>query len=315
MTEIEWTQKTWNPLVGCSKISSGCANCYAINQAHRNAAMAQVMPNPGRLKYYEGLTEKQGNRLEWTGLVRFVPEALEIPPKTKKPTTWFVNSMSDLFHESVTDEQLDQVFAVMVLTPQHKYQVLTKRPRRMLEYCKDLDLRRLLKAVDLPLPFGNYEIKLPLPNVWLGVTVENQKAANERISLLLQTPAAIRFLSCEPLLECVEIDCIKHVHTWEDGGKEEFAAWNPLNPSDGSKIDWVIVGGESGPKARPFEIAWARSIIQQCKDAGVPVFVKQLGTRNNWTMNKKGSSTKGNNPDEWPEDLRVREMPRLLGGS
>jgi protein gp37 len=116
MTEISWTDKTWNPLVGCSKTSTGCKNCYAVQQAYRNEAIGKTMENPGRLAYYEGLTEKRGNRIEWTGTVNFVPEALEIPLKRKKPTKWFVNSMSDLFHESVPDEWIDKIFAVMALS-------------------------------------------------------------------------------------------------------------------------------------------------------------------------------------------------------
>jgi protein gp37 len=338
MSNIEWTSKTWNPIVGCSRVSAGCQNCYAINQAYRNAAMGAKLDNPGRLAYYEGLTEKRGNRVEWTGKVAFVPEALEIPLKTKKPTTWFVNSMSDLFHESVTDEQLDQIFAVIALTPQHTYQVLTKRPERMLEYCRKFvsgshlsergqwacEMARFAcenfsgfnwREVpdDGDTEYGSlssdhvYDLLMEattdgiIPNVWLGVTAENQATANKRIPLLLQTPASLRFLSCEPLLEDVDLA-------------------NAM-PLGGPDLDWVIVGGESGPGARPCDIAWVRSIVEQCKAAGVPCFVKQLGSTPklqvhdchqppaNWA--DYGSTGKGNNPDEWPEDLRVRQMPSV----
>lgn len=266
MSEIEWTDKTWNPIVGCSKISEGCRNCYAINQAYRNASMG----TSGRLAYYEGLTEKKTDRIEWTGAVRFVPEALEIPLKRKKPTIWFVNSMSDLFHESVTDYQLNQIFSVMELTPQHTYQILTKRADRMLQYC-------------------NIERANPLKNVWLGVTVENQKTADDRIPLLLKMPAAVRFLSCEPLLEEVDLKI----------GRPLFFGDYPKR-----FIDWVIVGGESGQNARECKVEWIRSIVYQCKESGVPVFVKQLGSKSNHPCLGKGAIL-----SEFPKSLQIREFP------
>ena len=306
MTSIEWTGETWNPVVGCSKVSEGCRNCYAINQAYRNNAMGQsrLKEKRGRLRYYEGLTEKRGDRVEWTGKVVFVPEALDIPRKTCKPTVWFVNSMSDLFHELVTNKQLDQIFAVMALTPQHTYQILTKRPERMLEYMQNSSERIKSEAL-ISFLEGNEDqyticdrLQFPLPNVWLGVTVENQKAANDRIYSLLETPAAIRFLSCEPLLE--EID------------------FTGIEDSDLlGEIDWVIVGGESGYGARPCEIKWIRSIVKQCKESETPVFVKQLGShpfiqlipelggKIPWTK----STGKGGKISEFPEDLQIREMP------
>ena len=315
MSNIEWTSKTWNPIVGCSKVSAGCQNCYAINQAYRNAAMGAKLDNPGRLAYYEGLTEKRGNRVEWTGKVAFVPEALEIPLRTKKPTTWFVNSMSDLFHESVTFEQLCEIFDVMGGTPQHTYQILTKRPQRMAEMVP-LIYRELAACEGMELP----EDIEPPSHIWLGCTVENQATADERIPLLLQTPAAVRFLSCEPLLEDLDLflldDC-PHCDVFSQGCPDCYDTGKiPVNAEG---IDWVIVGGESGPGARPCDIAWIRSIVEQCKAAGVPCFVKQLGNTPklqvhdchqppaNWA--DYGSTGKGNDPDEWPEDLRVRQMP------
>jgi protein gp37 len=283
MTSIQWTEQTWNPTVGCSKVSEGCRNCYAIGQAYRNNAMGQKLNNPGRLAYYDGLTEKRGGRTEWTGAAKFVPEALSIPIKRKKATTWFVNSMSDLFHDDVTDEQLGQVWSVMEETPRHTYQILTKRPERMMEAACSLKT---------------------LPNVWLGVSVENQKAADDRIPLLRQTPAAIRFLSCEPLLEEVEI------YRWLDKG---FGAPVPRGQRSPS-IDWVIVGGESGPGARPCDIDWIRSIVAQCRDAEVACFVKQVGPncfgKNRWgALYKLPVTGKGGDPEEWPEDVRVRQYP------
>jgi protein gp37 len=365
MSTIEWTNETWNPFVGCSKISPGCTNCYAINQAYRNNAMAKEMPNPGRMRYYEGLAEKKGDRIDWTGIVRFVPEALEIPFHWKKPRKIFVNSMSDLFHESIPFEQIDQVIAVMALTGHHTYQALTKRPERMLRYFEqflaednfrrfanqmadyyenrpDLFTRdgdRCLKDCDSYLSGGAiYEIlynafdNAPLSeddylaNVWLGVTVENQKAADERIPLLLQTPAAIRFLSVEPQLEKIDLtslhmegitnlDCLKGCH----------GVNYPLQ-GQCKKIDWCVIGGESGPGARPFYLDWARSLLQQCKEANVPAFMKQLGS-NVWDScpppehlaelgvldesycQLKLRDRKGASPSEWPEELRVREFP------
>jgi protein gp37 len=309
MTSIEWTEQTWNPTVGCSKVSEGCRNCYAIGQAYRNNAMGQKLDNPGRLAYYDGLTEKRSGRTEWTGAVNFVPEALSIPLKRKKPTVWFVNSMSDLFHDDVTDEQLDQIFAIMALTPYHTYQVLTKRPKRMLEYLSDR--RRSAAIVNAAmrkhgvagLPVGWF----PAKNIWLGVSAENQKAADDRIPLLLQTPAATRFLSCEPLLEEVEI------YRWLDKG---FGAPVPRGQRSPS-IDWVIVGGESGHGSRPCEIDWIRSVVLQCCDAEIPCFVKQLGEQI-WYKDQHGTlcrlpvTGKGSNTEEWPEDLRVRKYPEVV---
>ena len=308
-TGISWTDETWNPTVGCSKKSEGCRNCYAIGQSYRNTAIGATMPNPGRLKYYEGLTEKRGDRVEWTGVVNFVPEALEIPLKWKKPRRIFVNSMSDLFHESVPFEWIDQAFAVMSLTAHHTYQILTKRPDRMLEYFSDLN-DRTLKIMDclprwiardaayagkgLTDSLGEREYFLPLPNVWLGVTVENQQAANDRIPLLLQCPAALRFLSCEPLLEPVWI-----------------APYVDL-------LDWVIIGGESGPGARGCDLAWIDAIAQNCIDKKVPVFVKQLGAKpyqvydriSGKTITWPISDRKGAIVAEFPDYLQVQQFPK-----
>ncbi|NJM74689.1 MAG: phage Gp37/Gp68 family protein [Acaryochloridaceae cyanobacterium RU_4_10] len=298
MSSIEWTDETWNPFVGCSKISPGCTNCYAINQAYRNNAMAQKMPNPGRMKYYEGLTDKKGDRIEWTGIVRFVPEALEIPLKWKKPRRIFVNSMSDLFHESIPFEQVDQVFGVMALTPQHTYQILTKRPGRMLEYMNQLKGVRLRAGLmrsrmggylpEIRYPKDSDECLFPLKNVILGCTIENQKAVSDRTRYLynLHKMGWKTFYSVEPLLEAVDL----HM--------------------EASAPNWIIIGGESGPGARPFHLEWARSLIQQCRDAGVVPFMKQLGSNpyeNGQPL--KLHSRKGAHPREWPEELRIQEFP------
>jgi protein gp37 len=329
MSNIEWTDETWNVLVGCSKVSEGCRHCYAINQAYRNNAMAQKMSNPGRMKYYEGLTQKKGDRVEWTGIVKFVSEALEIPLKWKKPRKVFVNSMSDLFHESVSDEHLDRIFAVIALTPHHTYQILTKRPERMQEYLRSAKNRIRIAAVDLGRATNTDHTDLescqwdwPLPNTWMGVTVENQKAADDRIPLLLQTPAALRFLSVEPLLEAVEL-----THRQLNGNQYNYLlnSWSPCGggargaTAGGgiatlqSAVDWIIVGGESGPNVRPFNIDWARSLRDQCKVSGTKFFFKQAGS-NVWDGDRKLKlrDRKGGDLSEIPEDLRIREVIREL---
>jgi protein gp37 len=306
MTAIEWTDKTWNPFVGCSKVSEGCRNCYAINQAYRNSAIAQTMPKKGRMRYYEGLTQKTDDRVDWTGIVRFVPEALEIPLKWRKPRRIFVNSMSDLFHESIPFEQIDQVFAVMALTLQHTYQVLTKRPERMQKYLRTAKNRVRIAAVDMGrvtktdhADIESCQWDWPLPNVWLGVTVENQKALNERARPLynLHNMGWTTFYSAEPLLEAVEL-YLNH-----------------------ERVDWVIVGGESGLGARLCDADWIYSIVEQCKAPQVPVFVKQMGSRllcECRTPEHPGwdalgpiyrISGKGGDTQEWPERLRIREFP------
>ena len=305
ISPIEWTNATWNPVRGCSIVSKGCTNCYAMRQAHRQSG-------PGRA--YEGLTQKSKGGPVWTGQVRLVPELLEAPLHWKRPRRIFVNSMSDLFHEALPDEAIDRVFAVMALCPQHAFQCLTKRADRLMRYFTcwperheriDNLIHELMESGMDEFPrgrgFPRFCEDWPLPNVWLGVSVEDQKTSDERIPLLLQTPAAVRFVSYEPALGPVNF--------------EQF----PLKTLDGGEnpgIDWLICGGESGPGARPFEVAWARNTIQQCKAAGVACFVKQLGARpfyhdaasHTWELMLKDS--KGGDMAEWPEDLRVREFPR-----
>lgn len=283
MTNIEWTDETWNPIRGCSRVSAGCDHCYAIRQAHRQN-------HPGGA--YEGLT-KIRTRMDWSGVVRLVPEKLDEPLKWRKPRRVFVNSMSDLFHESLPFLDIDDVFETMAEADRHTYQVLTKRPERMLEFCQWRNQR-----------WG----RPPLANVWLGISVEDQRTADERIPLLLQTPAAVRFVSYEPALGPVDFG-----PTWMD--RDRYGA-NCID--GGATIDWIIVGGESGPGARPCDVAWIRSVVQQCKAAGVPCFVKQVGSRPvvqhpmqvGALVDAPCADRKGGDPSEWPEDLRVREFPR-----
>ena len=208
----------------------------------------------------------------------------------------FVCSMTDLFGEWVTDDMLDRIFAVMALCPQHTFQVLTKRPERMRDY--------FLRIPDRWAGVGrNPTWSSPLPNVWLGVSVEDQRRADERIPELLRTPAAVRWISAEPLLGSI------NVSWWLTKGIDL------LTRQPGPRVNWVVVGGESGPGARPFDIQWAREIIRASMNAGVPVFMKQLGSHpyNSAAYPLKSiimRDRKGGDPEEWPEDLRIREYPR-----
>ncbi|WP_029421758.1 DUF5131 family protein [Alicyclobacillus macrosporangiidus] len=286
-TTIEWTDTTWNVITGCSKVSEGCRHCYAETVDRRFA-------------------QKWGHEFKpWTGPnaahnVRLHPERLTMPLHWRKPRKVFVNSMSDLFHEQVPDNFLDEVFGVILACrllenrPDHVFQILTKRPRRMLAYFTERRPDELVRAwaqaanlnVALDDPdviFSEYaeayvDRVWPLPNVWLGVSVENQQAADERIPLLLQTPAAVRFLSCEPLLGPVDLSEFKpfdgecYCQGRPDGCKPGKAVGCPENA-----IDWVIVGGESGPNARPMHPDWVESLRDQCQAVGVPFFFKQWG--------------------------------------
>lgn len=238
---IEWTDASWNPVTGCSKVSDGCVNCYAEAFAER----------------WRG---KAGHHFEKGFDVVLRPDRLDLPLKWQKPQRIFVNSMSDLFHDEVPDSFIQAVFTTMAQATRHTFQILTKRPQRMQA------LLSSWKADGLTLRSG---CGAQLPNVWLGVSVEDQAAADERIPLLLQTPAVVRFLSCEPLLGPVEII----------GQAHQEAIWGSV--PEGSlfrqHLHWVICGGESGPKARPMHPAWARSLRDQCQNAGVPFFFKQWG--------------------------------------
>ena len=225
-SRIEWTEQTWNPTVGCTKISPGCKNCYAETMAKRLQAMG--------MRGYEN-----GFRLT------LMPERLSEPLERRKPTVYFVNSMSDLFHEKVPFDYIHQVFDVMSKAPQHTFQVLTKRAERMAEFCRGMTLP---------------------PNVWLGVSVENKKHGVPRIGVLSEIEASVRFLSIEPLLE-------------------------PLGEIDLTGIHWAIVGGESGPKARPMKREWVDDIKQQCDQAGIAFFFKQWGT---WGADGQKRSKKAN---------------------
>jgi len=317
-TNIEWTSATWNPIRGCSRVSAGCMNCYAERQAIRQIKTG-----------YAGLIKRTSHGPAWTGEVRLVPELLDQPLRWKKPRRIFVNSMSDLFHEGVPDDLLDRIFAVMALCPQHTFQILTKRPARMLRYCTsigeddthepDLDGEAMRDALIEGQAQALYSrlhpredpsmwlaVHQPLSNVWLGVSVENQETADERIPLLLQTPAAVRFVSYEPALGPVDFVSIKYTHS--PGYFGDALQWyhQPHGTTGYPALNWVIVGGESGPGARPCDIAWIRSAVEQCKAAWVPVFCKQMGSV--WAK-ANGADSKGGDPSFWPADLQIREFP------
>lgn len=291
-TGIEWADATWNPVRGCSLVSDGCKNCYAMGVAGRFGGPGQP---------YDGLTIKTIQGAKWTGKIMLVPSMLTQPIRWKRPRKIFVNSMSDLFHEAIPDSYIDQVFAAMALAPRHVFQVLTKRPARMLAYltAKDRDeaigwAESALYEEVGKLPSGAYQgpthRRLPLPNVWLGVSVENQTTADERIPLLLQTPAAVRWLSMEPLLGPVDLESSLGGTEWIGGqrgcGGTHKGIGTPDCPREphhhhdarcGRGIDWVVVGGESGPKARPMHPQWVRDLRDQCDAAGVPFLFKQWG--------------------------------------
>ena len=289
MTSIEWTEKTWNPIAGCSVVSPGCTNCYAMKLAPRLAA------NPATPQYAGTVQNSKGGPV-WTGKIGIASDSvLTQPLHRKKPTMYFVNSMSDLFHENVPDEVIDRIFAVMALCPQHTFQVLTKRVDRMREYFLEQSLPARVgraaawiwggKNPDKQWDIAESIMRDTLPNVWLGVSVEDQTRADERIPLLLDTPAAVRFISAEPLLGAIDLSYwLRRFNRQEMGLQDDPMAAALLNQGieDGNAfaqpaLHWVIVGGESGPKARPMHPDWARSLRDQCVAAGVPFFFKQWG--------------------------------------
>lgn len=314
-TGIEWTDATWNPLAGCSIVSPGCTNCYAMKMADRFEGMIEAHKaahggDPGPMAHYEGTTTRgpyNNKPPVWTGKLTRAPEGiLHAPLRWKRPRMVFVNSMSDLFHEDVPDEWIDEIFAIMALCPQHIFQILTKRPNRMMKYMqawrenrchivyshhaceiynkREKDYGDIRDYEQLCFRGPAYD---PLPNVWLGVSVEDHRRASERIRLLLDTPAAIRFLSMEPLVHPVDLNKLHNTAIKDTGNmpmvletclytvKDRPAI---LPAHDTAKIDWVILGGESGPDARPMHPEWVRLVRDQCETAGVPFFFKQWGT-------------------------------------
>lgn len=353
-SNIEWTDATWNPIrarrltdiggrVGwhCERVSPGCQHCYAERLNAQRFGTQLPYTRPSRDRVEVGIHEA----------------TLEKPLHWSRARKVFVCSMTDLFGEWVPDEMIDRVFAVMALTPQHTYQVLTKRPERMREYLNDMGIHYVGDVHGEYMErWGDAAVSLtgdpcsagapvedcgwPLPNVWLGTSVEDQQRAEERIPELLACPAAVRFLSCEPLLAPLDLRLGSPDFGWPCGTCEgsgsvpvndngdrtrswDLASGGAACPTceDASGTlapDWVIVGGESGPGARPMDLEWARSLVAQCKAAGVACFVKQLGsnpsvrlrasTITGWPLPKL-QSRHGSDMKEWPADLQVREQP------
>lgn len=287
-TKIEWAEETWNPIVGCSRVSDGCRNCYAERVAHRFR----------HLPKYTAVTKPEGG---WNNQMFFDEKALLMPLSWKKPRRIFVNSMGDLFHENVPFAEIDKVFAIMALCPQHHFIILTKRPKRMRVYMANADVaagaaRWAAHYWGGEDPDAAYEqvfadMQKPLPNVWLGVSVEDQSSAVDRIPYLLDTPAAVRFISAEPLLGEVDLTDLRTFEYDKPGDINCFNGrcyWPSAKGFEDSinsiarytgKLDWVIVGGESGQGARPMHPDWARKIRDDCEAANVPFFFKQWGLR------------------------------------
>lgn len=341
-TEIEWTDATWNPITGCTLVSEGCRNCYAAQ-----LAATRLKNTPSR----KGLARKNAvGEAKFTGEVRFNEQWLTQPLKWQKPRRIFVCAHGDLFHEDVPDDWIDKIFAVMAMCPQHTFQVLTKRPSRMRGYlCGDASRQRVawceaLQVMNMYAPGWKDESihgknrsrvisvgqEWPPSNVWLGVSVEDQKTASERIPPLLETPAKIRFVSAEPLLGPIDLthvdwedaDSVANVlqpdtwrQLWIDGWKctegcvatelDSFNDWygkNFANEEDIpdtpgiNKIDWLIVGGESGPGARPIDRDWVTSLRDDCAKAGTPFFFKQWGS---WAPPENAQVFKGERQCAW----------------
>ncbi len=292
-SKIEWTDRVWNPVTGCTKVSQGCKNCYAETIANRFW---------GDRKFTD---------------VRCHEDRLEQPLHIKKPSMIFINSMSDLFHAKVSFEFIYEVINTIEFSPQHIFQILTKRPERALEFAHWYREKR--KGCPLP------------RNIWLGVSVEDQETANERIPILLQVPAAVRWLSIEPMLG--KINITHFLSGWKDEYDNHFLPIEIYNIiKNNNKIDWVVVGGESGAHARPMHPEWVRSIRDQCKEYDIPFFFKQWGE---WLPGERiGTSYKrcdngeiygsnrdyerdnfGTNPDKYSGDLITLRIGKKKAGS
>lgn len=306
MTKIEWTHipgykpETWNPTTGCTRVSAGCDHCYAVPMTRRLSGIAATREK------YSGLVNE--GKHHFNGRVKMHWDSLTLPGTWTKPRAVFVNSMSDLFHEQVSDDFIRDVFVVMGMYPEHIFMILTKRPERLARvlnnlsgYQSEMKTRIVVNSLRRRADGKRVEAPWPLPNVWLGVSVEDQKTADERIPYLLKTPAAVRFLSCEPLLGSLDIrlclyphrrmNCPKCNEMHIDYGPHRHhlcmhcgERWDGGDTATGSmehneyrQIDWLICGGESGPDARPMHPEWARSLRYQCQEAGVPFFFKQWG--------------------------------------
>lgn len=335
---ISWTDDTWNPIRGCTRVSEGCRNCYAERVAARFSG--EGMPYEGVAKLvrlHDGRTVPR-----WTGKLSLVEDAVARPIRWQRPRLVFVNSMSDLFHEAIPSVGLDRLFAVMALAPQHTFQILTKRHDRMRAYLGDPAVaQRVWTAAD---EFDRAcsdgpSLKLwalgrqgamwggaapwPLRNIWLGVSVEDQAAADERVPLLLATPAAVRWVSAEPLLAYVrldklragkigEMDALRGSIVQRTGQYTAALQWDegdyamPMH----RRLDWVVAGGESGPGARITHPAWAKSLRDQCVSTGVPFHYKQWGE---WAP-CAAADWHGRGPAGKPAQLAIGPDGRTAGG-
>lgn len=322
-SNIEWTDATWNPVVGCTKVSAGCDHCYAETLHNQRHAAHLKTGAFGNIPQYHQPFE----------VVQTIPARLEIPIQWTKPRRIFVNSVSDLFHAAVPDAFIAEVFATMAIADHHIFQVLTKRPRRMQQLLSSDEFRSDVigyanawisrKQANSPRLFRTFqhpgepidpqcnELPWPLPNVWVGTSVEDQSAADLRIPYLVKTPAAVRFLSCEPLLGPVDLTgwlfpvcprCGGSGSVWATTGRGSGAACEceiaGRHGAARSSLEWVIAGGESGPAYRKPEAAWFRQLRDRCDDAGVPFFFKQWGGK---TPYAGGRELDGRTWDEFPE--------------
>jgi protein gp37 len=370
MTKIEWTHPqnfkgdVWNPVVGCTHHGAGCKHCYA-DELHTKRHKAFVKHGGVNPKGGKPMARQYAHPFE---KVQLLPERLDAPLRRRKPTCYFVNSVSDLFHKDVPFEFIAAVYGVMAACPQHRFIVLTKRPERMLEFMqwaaredqvgegvnaavtemfghagpREYLLRDYPDDVEDAEFSGHISDELvcnppewPLANVITGASIANQADADRIIPVLLQVPSACRAISLEPMIGPVTLppDCFAHFVSNETLGRNSALIQRESRVPGYSEmpdwIKWVIVGGESGPNARPSDVAWIRSIVQQCKAAGVPCFVKQVGSKPRghaqWEHEDNEGygvdpelsrliDRKGGDPDEWPEDIRVRQYPPALTG-
>ncbi|WP_272944395.1 DUF5131 family protein [Planktothrix prolifica] len=290
-------------MVGCSKISAGCERCYAASAA-KSARLQQF-------SQYQKVSK-------WDGTVEFVESQLMKPFHWKKPKRIFIGSMTDISHKNIPDEWRDRIFSVIALNPRHTFQLLTKRPALMRDYLMGAKQRIRRAAVDLGRklnlsyetyePYETCQFDWPLSNLWLGVSCENQAMADKRIPLLMQIPAKVRFLSCEPLLEPINLSKFLPIE-WSEIAEDWIESWPGIGSYSTDYPNWIIVGLESGSNARRCDLQAVHSIINQCQTAKVKVFCKQLGTvwakeSGTYKQDRKGAS-----PELWDKSFNVQEFP------
>lgn len=351
-TAIEWADKSWSPIIGCDRVSPACDRCYAMNVAR----IREFNPNPRIRDAFAGTTVNDGNGVDWSGKVNLLADRLGEPLRWKKPAKIFVNSMSDLFHKDVPKDFIVKVFAIMALTPQHTYQILTKRHARMRSVLRDectcgaghvpgVEFRSAMawavskanpdRIPGLPNDAERrvyFDTPWPLPNVHLGVSVENQQWADIRIPALLDTPAAVRWISAEPLLG--PVDLWGKVDRY--GGRPKLTYWLDGRPHwgdehvergqtysrmvTGPRLDWVVGGGETGAKSRPSHPDWFRTLRDQCATSGIPFFFKQWG---DWAPSgalvirsrpERGSVLVGEPVDDMGHRIELRRVGKKTAG-